>query len=301
MGKGAEATKGALGGAATGAAIGSVVPVIGTGVGAIGGGVLGGLAGWFGTDDEPSQWADVDRSNFDLPYFQDMYGQRGAYEREAAGRRAERLRAQQTGAYSDFRGQQQQLGNLLMAQAQGRGPGQELVRMHAQEAADRGARQQLAMARSMGGGALAARNAAMAQSQMQSQVGQQAAMGGLQAQLGAAQQAGGVLQGARGLDFQHALENARLRQQSGQFNVQSAMQQQQMNDAFRMAMLQQQMGLAQLQQQGGMGYEQARTARYAADQGVAANQPGMGSQLLGAGAGALDAYLQYKAGTAKKG
>src|SRR5690606_23421896 len=126
--------------------------------------------------------------------------------------------------------------------------------------ADRGVAQQMAMAQSgrPGGGALAARRAAMNAGDINAQATQAAVMGGLQAQLGATGQLGNVLQGARQQDFQRA-----------SFNADARLRQTGMNDQRELEALAQRLRLAGMQQQGGMGYEAMRQGQYQFD----ASQP----------------------------
>lgn len=267
-----EGAKGAAGGAATGAVVGSVVPGIGTGVGAVGGALIGGLMGGFGGGNKASTPEYNNRYN--LPGFQSQYD---AYGRLAG--HYDRRKPWQINE-SGFRPDQQALVKMLQQQAAGRGPGQELVRMQAQQMADRSAAQQLAASQGqVGGGAMAARNAALGTAAAQSQVGGQAAMGGLAAQLGATEQLGGVLQGARGQDLARNTTNANL-----------GMQNRQLNQEAQLEALRQRLIASQMQQQGGLefnrnasGYNQALL-----------NVPTLGDKLMGMGAGFGQAYMTRK-------
>ncbi len=158
-------------------------------------------------------------------------------------------------------GQQQALIGQLQNQFAGQGPGQDIARLQAQQQADRGIQQQLALqAGNRGSGAvLGGRTAANNAAGITGQAANTAVLGGLQAQ----QQAGGLLgqqlQGAQ----QNQLGQAGLRQQ-GQLSA-----------------LQQQLQLAQLQQRGQQAQQDARTRRFGAIAGVNPNQ--QTSQQLGAG------------------
>lgn len=184
---------------------------------------------------------------------------------------------------SGFRGDQRQLAGMLMGQARGNGPGQEIARQQAQIATDRGLGQQLAMARSgrPGGSAMAARNAAMASGQLQGQGAQAATMGGLQAQQSAIGQLGGVLKGARGQDQNRELMNARLR-----FDTMG------LDDKRQMELLRQQLQMNRFEQMGGI--EQMR------EQGLQgrhdSTQPSEMDRWLGLAQGALQANMQQQAG-----
>ena len=121
-----------------------------------------------------------------------------------------------------FRDYQKDLLNSLQRDAAGNGPGQALVRMQAQQAADRGSAQQLAMGASArpGQAGMAGTNAAFNSANMQSAVGGQAAQAGLQARLAATGQLGQFSGQARrgdldqmGLNDQTQLEALRQRLQ----------------------------------------------------------------------------------------
>lgn len=153
-----------------------------------------------------------DRAQFQTPGFDRQFGRYTQLSNGAEGRMAGQ----------GFRDAQGDLLRQLQADAAGKGPSQELVRMQAQGMADRGYGQQLAAAGAArpGQGALASRNAAFAGAGLQSQVGGQAAQAGLQARLGAMQQIGQVAGQARqgdlsqmGLNDQTQLEALRQRLQ----------------------------------------------------------------------------------------
>lgn len=285
MGKGSDAFGGAMSGASTGAMIGSVGgpagALIGGGVGAVGGAALG----WFGGGgDGPEYGYDPNRDNFGVPGFQGMTGQYG----DIAG---QSRNAPQVGG-SSFRGGQQNYINMLNAQAQGQGAGQQIARDQAQIATDRGLAQQMAMARSArpGQSAAAARNAAMASGQLQGQGAQAATMGGLQAQQAALGQLGGALGQARGQDLQRNSANAEL-----QYKTMG------LDDQRQMEALRQRLQLAGMQQQGNMGYEGAQQQRANAIYGYQANQPTAQQQAMGAIQGIGQAYMGMKAGQGQGG
>lgn len=253
---GSGAGKGAVGGAMVGGALGGPV---GAGVGAVGGALLGGFGGGGGT--APS-W----NNRYNLPGFQSQYDRYGSMASNRAGRVAPRI------AESGFRPDQRALVGLLQQQAAGHGAGQALVRAQAQQMADRSAAQQMGAAQGVaGGGAMAARNAALGMGQVQSAVGEQAAIGGLMAQQSAIGQLGGTLQGARGQDLAR-----------GQANAQMVLQNRQINDQAVLEALRQRLSASELQQRGGLAYN-ANLAGYNQAQ---AGKPTMGDQLIGAGIGA---------------
>lgn len=230
-------------------------------------------------------------SRYKVPHFDNQYGQYADLSRDFAHRDAPSANSY-AASTSNFRGGQSQLARMLMNQAQGRGPGQRLVRMQAQNMADRGVAQQYGMAASQrpGGGAGAYQNAAMNAANMTSRVGEQAAMGGLQAQLGAVGQLGGVLQGARGQDEQLRMFNAGQRQQGSQFNADAQLRQMGLNDQAQLEALRQRLQLSGMQQQGGLTYEQLRN-QYRLGQ---MQQPTFGDQLMSGGASLGAAYLGAK-------
>jgi hypothetical protein len=240
MGRGASTAQGAAQGAALGT---MVMPGYGTAIGAGLGGLYGYFGGGGGVDRSRGQ---LDQSQFNLPGYQTQYNTYGRMAESAGGRAAPQA------GLSGFRGDQTALVRMLQAQAAGQGPGQDLVRMQAQQVADRGMAQQLAAARgarpSAGPGAFmgAAQNAAT----MQSQVGGQAAQAGLQAQLGAIGQLSGTLQGARGQD-----ENM------SQFNANALLQNRSMNDEKQLELLRQRLLASNMQQQGQVGYQTANLGK----------------------------------------
>lgn len=250
------AVKGAAGGAMTGAAIGSVVPGAGTAAGAIGGGIVGGLLGGFGGSGGPS------RPDYTV------YGGRGQYDTygRLAGNFGQRRAPQVNWQGNSFRNYQSNLARMLLAESQGRGVGQQVVRQQAQQMGDRALMQALAASQGQpGGGAMAARNAAFAGAGAQSQVGGQAALAGGQLALGAQGQLGGLAGQARGQDLGAQFGNAGLE-----------MQTRQQNDQALLEALRQRQQLSGLMLQGSMGYGAANQAA----------NPGLGNQLLGMGVGA---------------
>lgn len=234
-------------------------------------------------------------SHYQVPHYSDQYTQYGRLANSYDDRNAPRANAYTAGE-SGFRGNQSQLAHMLMRQAQGHGPGQKLVRMQAQQAADRGMQQQMAMANSgrPGMGAMGARNAMMNSGNIQSQVGGQAAMAGLQAQLGATNQLGSVLQGARGQDLQRGMFNAGQQQQGSQFNADAQLRQMGLNDQAQLEALRQRLQLGGMQQQGGLTYEQLLAQHRLGKMG----QPTFGQQLMSGGASLGAAYLGAGGGQA---
>lgn len=202
---------------------------------------------------------DLDRNDFMVPEFQGQYDQYGRMAGSFGGRQAPRAQAF-TAGNSQAAGQQGALSRMLMQQAQGRGPGQDLVRMQSQDMADRIAAQSAGQAArgnpAMAG--LSGLNASMAGANAQSAVGGQAAMAGLQAQLGATSQLGQLLGQQRGQDQQLSMFNAGQQQQSSQFGADTALRQMGLNDASQLEALRQRLAASQMQQQGGTAYQNAR-------------------------------------------
>lgn len=226
-------------------------------------GFLGDATSWLGDQlgfTNPLDSIKLDQGAFSLPGFSSQYDTYGRLAADANHRRAPRASAFTARDQGQFRGQQGALANMLMQQAQGRGPGQQLVRMQAQNMADRAVAQAAGGARNANPqmAALAGRNAAMAGANAQSQVGGQAAQAGLQAQLGATSQLGDVLGTGRQQDQALSMFNAGQQQNSSQFNTDARMRQMGMNDARQLELLRQRLATSQMQQQGQMGYQNAR-------------------------------------------
>lgn len=182
-----------------------------------------------------------ERNRMLVPGFDDQYQDYSDIARRDVNRG---LRSRTGG----FRNNQAWLLKQLQADASGKGPGQQLVRMQAQQAADRGLAQQLAVGRSArpGQAGAAGMNAAFNGANIQSAVGGQAAMGGLQARLAAMGQYGQVAGQARQGDLsQMGLNDQREFEALRQRLALSGMQQQG-NQFF--AGQQNQKGLAQMQQ-----------------------------------------------------
>ncbi len=241
--------------------------------------------------DQMGQYGGVDRNNFNVPGYQGQYkflgDQANQFERRLAPQSQSFM-----GSAGSFRNRQDALSQQLMADAQGNGPTQQIVRMQAQDAANRAGQQQMAMANSArpGMGGMAYRNAAMNMGNAQSAVGGQAALAGMQGQLGAMGQYGQFLEGARGQDQQLHMFNAGQAQNASQFNTDARLKQMGLNDQAQLEALRQRLQLSNMQQQGGMGYESNRTQRFNALSGIpSGNQQVMGmiGGLLGTGTSAL--------------
>lgn len=208
--------------------------------------------------DEPirggGQYEGIDRGNFNLPGYDEAQKRYGDY-----------LGGVDARGQSSFRGGQEDLGKLLMDRAQGRGPSVAGETLRQQN--EMAQRQQLAMA----AGANPA-NAAMAQ-RLASEGAANASVGlGGQAALARAteaNQAAGLLGNVYGQGRQQDIANTAV------------------NDQARAELLRQGLMASQMQQQGGMNYEQNRTQRYGAALGV----PTQGEALVKGLSGVLPYLL----------
>lgn len=226
-----------------------------------------------------SQNYGIGQGDFLAPGLQGGIDQRGVLANQLGNRQWDTSGASMHAGTNPFI---QQLQN----QFAGNGPGQEIARMQAQQATQAGIQNQLAMAASARGNPLAARTAATQSANLSAQGGQNATMGGLQAQ----QMAGSLLGNQLNAANQFNLQNRQM-ELSSRFNFAD------LNDRSRMAALQQQAMLQQLQQGGMANYQNARLNRLGMEMG-AAGQPnksqqfqagmmGIGSGLMGAGFGLL--------------
>jgi hypothetical protein len=238
--------------------------------GALGGAVgLGGevpdVIGGMTSDRTNNQWRDPNQANFNLPGFDQRNSQ---YQQGING--AQGRSAFQAGENGQFRGDQSQLAQMLMGAAHGdNSVSQEQLR----QAQMQNVGQQQAMAASAAPGqqAMATRQAMANAARMGYGMAGQASLAGLQERQGAMSQLGNVLQGARGQD-----------QQMSQFNTAQQAQNRGQNDQYGLGLMGLQQQNAQAQQQGGMGYEQARTQRFAG----ALGQPTQQEQIMGLISGA---------------
>lgn len=246
-------------------------------------------------------YAGVDRNNFNVPGYQGREDELKGLQYQLGNRGALQAQGGAIGPYAQsgeggFRQDQGALAAMLMRQAQGQ---DSMAAQQLRQYADQNIAQQQALAASArpGMGAMASRMAAQNAGRINQGLAGQTEMAQIAERLGASQALGGVLQGARGLDVnqsqfnagmtnQQLLEQARLQQQNNQFNVGAYQNQTGMNDAAIMEMLRQRNQLAQLQQQGGMGYEQVRAGKF----GAATNVPSFDEMFL-SGASNLGAGL----------
>lgn len=262
---------------------GHVIPGMGDGGGL--GSAINSTLGFFGPNKgKAPQYG----SNYQVPHFDSQYQQYSNL-----GQSYGQQQAPQASAYTAhdgaFRGDQRAFGRDLRREAHGHGVGQQVVRMQAQNMADRAGQQQMSFAASArpGSTGLNYQNAAMNAANAQSQVGGQAALAGGQMQLGAMGQYGTFLQGARDQDQRMSMFNANQQQQGSQFNVGAQLQQTGMNNQAQLEAYRQRLQAAGMQQQGGLAYEQ-NAANY---QAARMAQPSNGQMLLGAATGLGSAYM----------
>ena len=290
----------ALQGAASGAAIGSAFGPIGTGVGA----GLGGLAGWFGSGSggqRGGEFRDVDPGAFGIP---DEEARRRRLL-DAAGRFGGQAAPQARGARigpfgqtgtSGFRAGQERLVEQLQRRASGE---DSLSEQQLRAGAGTALAQQQALAASARPGqqGAAARTAAQQAGRITGGLAGQAALAGIQERTAAQQALGGVLAGARGQDIgqmqfnvaqenQRLMEQARMAQQAGQFNVSAQLQQRAMNNQAMLEAMGMELQQAGMAQQGRLAAEQARTQRF---MGLAGQPTGM-ERLLG-GLGGVGQFI----------
>jgi hypothetical protein len=230
----------------TGAALGSVIPGIGTVAGAIGGGVLGGLAGLWGGDGGQS----------------DQNARLAAYDRELRNRQAPQVNGQFNAGPSQYEQNRGSMLAYLNAQARGLGPSVAANQMRM--ASDRAVGSQGALAAGAAGRGMSAgaafRGAANNTAAIQQQGAQDAANARIQEMTNAQGLYANAMGQAVGQTNQASQFNAQQNQQIALANLDAQLRAQGMNDAQRMAILQ------QYGQQVG---------------------PGLGSQILAGGASAM--------------
>lgn len=196
------------------------------------------------------EYKGIDRSNFDLPGFAGIQDRYNGYLGNIDSR-----------GDSSFRGGQEQLAAMLMDRARGRGPSVAGETLRQQN--ELAQRQQLSMA----AGANPSNSALAQRLASENMANQAVGLGGAAALARAAEanQAAGLLGNVYGQGRQQDI------------TAQAA------NDAARAELLRQGLAAAGLQQQGGMNYEQNRTARYGASMG----QPTTSERILGGVLGGL--------------
>lgn len=163
---------------------------------------------------------------------------------------------------AEFRKRQLGLADQLSQQAQGKGP--SLANMQLEQATDRGMSQMRGSMASQRGLSAGQRARMMSQmsGQLQADAGRNAAMTRMQEQMGARQQLAGVLGSARGQDLGLASSQAQLQQGANQANLQSNITNQAQKDAYMMALKNQQMGIANSDQNAAMALEKLKSANH---------------------------------------
>ncbi len=205
---------------------------------------------------------------------------------------------------AQFRNQQLQLSNALMAQANGQGP--SVAGAQLQQSTDMNLQAALAQAASSRGGNLGAMQYQLgnARANIQQQAAQQLAMTRIQEQMAARSQLGAVLDSGRGQDIGLATGQANLTQQNNQFNAANQQQANAVNvgtqaehqariDAMTMQYIQMGMSAEQANrmamiQQAQFASGQLNSAA-AASAGVALQNNAQNVQLAGGIAGAIGA------------
>lgn len=288
-------------GSVTQAGVGGGINQVGTPINA------GGLLGFFGEQKDypiyvPTAFGDStyggnrEAVNTQLNDVQNrQFIQPGATAQSAGGTIDQTQQAQ-------FRNQQLQLGNALMAQANGQGP--SVAGSQLQQSTDMNLQAALAQAASSRGGNLGAAQYQLgnARANIQQQAAQQLAQTRIQEQMAARSQLGQVLDSGRGADIGLATNQAQLGQQNNQFNAGQTNQANQFNASF--AAQQQQQKDAMIQQLMAMGYsmDQANymsqiqqqqfgtgsvSQQIAAANGISVQNAAAGTNLAGAAIGAV--------------
>lgn len=229
-----EGAKGATGGALAGGALGGPP-------GAIIGGIAGGAMGLFGGDNGQA----------------DYQKRLEEYYASMANRQAPQAGPAAQGQYSGFRDNQSQMISRLDAMSRGQGP--SLAKQQFAQATDRNIGAQQAMGATGRGGAMGAFNAANNMGMLGTQAAQGSALARTNEQTQAYQQLGMSLYGARNADEDMNKFNAGQQNQTALANLDARLKAMGMDDAARLALL---------QQMGGQ-----------------ANQPTMGDQIMAGGAG----------------
>lgn len=213
------------------------------------------------------QYGGVDRANFDLP------GGDAARARDEGLGAQYGMRAAPQAADSAFRQYQMSQANRLQNLASG--ADSVSARQLKQQQAQLGNQQASMVAGAAPQNAAAAQRMAM-QNQARGAQGLafNQALAGIQERNAATGALAGLAGQARGQDLG-----------LNQFNVGAQLQQTGLNDAAQNSAYNRQLGYAQAQQQGGMGYEQQRTQRAAAAMGT----PSKGEALIGAAMGGMQA------------
>ncbi len=198
---------------------------------------VGGSSPTQGIPMRPGPYGYANPGDYDRTVANAAYDAEGAQGRQAAQMQATQLDG---GMQNQSRQGQMDVTNRLGAIASGqqRGAGEMAVNRQVGQATAG----QLAAARSARGAnaAMAYRNAARNQADLQLAGAAQARQAQMADQQGANQQLAGIYGQMRGQDIDYASQNAQLGQQANQANLSAQLQQRQMNDAYQQAMLDQQ-------------------------------------------------------------
>lgn len=235
---------------------------------------LGNNLGLGDLDRSQNEFRDPNRENFNLP----GYGQRADQLDRMAGGYAGR-QAPQSANDSIFRGYQTELADRLGRLSRGE---DSITRLQLQQAQNQMAQQQRGMfAGAAPGNQASARRFAMQNIARGNQgLAFNQGLAGIAERNAATGALTGLSAGARGQDLQN-----------NQFNADATLRQTALNDAASMGAMGLGLSNAQAQQQGGMGYEGARTSRF---NGLL-TQPTTGERALGALGGAVQAGGQIAA------
>jgi hypothetical protein len=245
------------------------------------------------TSDDPAreggQYEGLDRSNFNLPGYDQQQGRLSGYLGQVDARQAPHIGPYQQAGQSDFRGQQDRLSSLLMDRANGNNSVADMQMRQGLDAANQQQRSLMASARPSNVGMAMLTGSQNMANQAMGITGQAGMARAQEAQM-AANSLGGLLAQGRGADENLSMFNAGQENQRAYGQAGMNQQQMGMNDAARLGYLGQSLNAAQAQQQGGMGYEQNRTQRYGAAVGVPTQGEvwrgglaGLGGMALGGG------------------
>lgn len=231
---------------------------------------------------------EVDKQAFVDPYLQRNQAMVAGAQQRLAGQQAPTAQAATIATAPQEQFRQGQVGLVGQLQQQAAGQGPSVAQAQYAQAADRGLKQQLALAASQGGNpALAARQAAMGAANINQDLAGQAAVARMQEQQAAQQALGQQLAVARQGDIGLATDQAQLAQQAALANQQARAQLQAQQNQLNAAYTGQSIGLNQGQFAANQAYE-------AAKQNQAAQQTQLAGNLLGAAGQVGAAFLSDK-------
>jgi len=229
-------------------------------------------------------YASQDRSNYDLPGYQQFQDRYSGYLGNVDNRQAPQIGAYERAQQSGVAQQQQGLAGLLDARAHGLN---SVAEQQMRQAADQSFNQQASLAAGArpGSQAMAMRLAGQNQGRTMSGLGQQAGVARAAEAQQAAMGLGNLYGQMRGADENLGQFNAAMNNQRQLEQARMGQQQTAMDDQARAGLLAGSLAAGQAQQQGGMGYEGGRTQRFGAVLGVPTTQ----EQILGAASGVANA------------